>query len=262
MLKPLLDRWRRQQEARAAARRAIADPLWHFTLAQLPFIARRSEDDLATLRRLTSLFLDQKEFSGAGGLEVDDRIALTIAVQACLPVLQLGLAHYDDFVGIVVHPDEMLVRREMVDDDGVVHEYDEALVGEALSGGPVVLSWHDVAEAGDWSPQGYNVVIHEFAHVLDRGDGALNGMPALPDAPSRARWQAVLAPAYAAFCQAVERGRPSALDPYGAHSIEEFFAVATEAFFVLPADLRDEQPALYRLLADWFRQDPALHDVA
>ena len=47
------------------------------------------------LRRLTSLFLDRKEFSGAGGFVVDDRIALSVAVQACLPVLELGIEQYD-----------------------------------------------------------------------------------------------------------------------------------------------------------------------
>ena len=99
--------------------------------------------------RLSSLFLDRKEFSGAHGLQVSDDMAVAIAAQACLPVLRLGLRPYDGFVGIVVHPDEVQVRREFVDDDGVVHEYDDVLAGEAMEGGPVMLSWRDVSEAGE-----------------------------------------------------------------------------------------------------------------
>jgi Mlc titration factor MtfA (ptsG expression regulator) len=171
-MKGLLQRWQAHREAKVLARRAIPDPLWQLTLARLPFLAQRSDADLAELRRLASLFLDQKEFTGADGLVVDDAMAVCIAAQAVLPVLQLGLAPYDGFVGIVVHPDEVVARREVMDDDGVVHAYDEVLAGEAMEGGPVMLSWRDVADAGETAHQGYNVVIHEFAHVLDMADGA------------------------------------------------------------------------------------------
>ena len=78
--------------ARAHAR-APADPgpLWQLTLARYPFLAARQADNLAALREMTTLFLAQKEFSGAGGLVVDDRMAVAIAAQACLPALELGL---------------------------------------------------------------------------------------------------------------------------------------------------------------------------
>ena len=172
-----LSRWRAHREARAVQRRAIPDALWNLTLARLPFIQQRAPEDLAELRRLASLFLDQKEFAGAGGLVIDDGMALSIAVQACLPVLRFGLSPYAGFVGIVVHPDEVVASREVADDVGVVHAYDEVLVGEAMEGGPIMLSWHDVDLAGSASESSYNVVIHEFAHVLDMLDGDADGVP-------------------------------------------------------------------------------------
>ncbi len=250
-------RLRQRSEQRAVARRAIPDALWQLTLARYPFLARRAAADLTELRRLSSLFLDRKEFSGAQGLQVSDDMAVAIAAQACLPVLRLGLRPYDGFVGIVVHPDEVQVRREFVDDDGVVHEYDDVLAGEAMEGGPVMLSWRDVREAGESADWGYNVVVHEFAHVLDMGDGLADGIPPLPDAAARSRWQAVLTDEYENFCARVDAGEDTVLDPYGAESPEEFFAVAAEAFFVAPLDMRAEHPSLYELLADYFRQDPA-----
>ncbi|MEK8050704.1 M90 family metallopeptidase [Ideonella sp. DXS22W] len=256
-MKALLARWRAMREQRALARRAVPDDLWALTLARLPFLARRSADDLAELRRLTSLFLDTKEFTGVGGLTVTDDMAVCIAAQACLPVLRFGLAPYDSFVGIVVHADEVVAPRSHMDEDGIVHEYDEVLTGEAMQGGPVMLSWRDVAESGESADWGYNVVIHEFAHVLDMGDGDADGVPPLPSLAEREDWIAVLDPAYEQFCAELDAGRDTLLDPYGATGVDEFFAVASESFFVTPNEMRAEHPDLYGLLARYFRQDPA-----
>jgi len=249
--------WRRWRETRILARRAIPDSLWQLTLARFPFLARRSVDDLQRLRELSTLFLADKEFAGMQGLRVDDDMALAIAAQACLPVLHLGLGCYDGFKGIVLHPDAVVARREVMDEDGVVHHYAEELSGEAMEGGPVMLSWHDVAEAGESAAWGYNVVIHEFAHVLDLRDGAADGVPLLPDRPARGRWLSVLEPEWRHFRRRVARGAHTLLDPYGAEAIDEFFAVASEVFFVDPAALHNEHPALYGLLAGYYRQDPA-----
>ena len=250
-------RWRARREQKLVERRAIPDALWHDTLAALPFLARRSADDLAELRRLATLFLDQKEFSGANGLAVSDAMAVHVAAQACLPVLRFGLAPYGGFVGIVLHPDEVVARRSVTDDHGVVHEYDEVLAGEAMEGGPVMLSWRDVRDAGESADWSYNVVVHEFVHVLDMGDGVADGVPPLPEARARKHWQGVLDLEYERFCRRVDDGDETVLDPYGAEAPSEFFAVAAEAFFVNPGAMRDEHPWLYPLLVDYFRQDPA-----
>src|SRR5512147_1349380 len=121
----LLSRWRRWRDRRTLARRAIPDAVWQLTLVRFPFLALRSDDDLQRLRALATLFLADKEFAGMQGLEVDDGMAVAIAAQACLPILRLGLPAYDGFKGIVVHPDVVVARREVMDEDGVVHEYDE-----------------------------------------------------------------------------------------------------------------------------------------
>lgn len=256
-VKSLLRRWQAHREARVLSRRAIPDPLWRLTLARLPFLAARSAADQLELRRLASLFLDQKEFTGGGGLIVDDTIAVCIAAQAVLPVLKFGLSPYAGFVGIVVHPDEVVARREITDDDGIVHAWDEVLSGEAMAGGPVMLSWRDVADSGESADWGYNVVIHEFAHVLDMGDGEADGIPPLPSMAEREAWAAVIDPAYEAFCTQVDTGAETLLDSYGATSVDEFFAVASESFFVTPKEMRANHPDLYGLLARYFRQDPA-----
>ena len=249
--------WRRRREALTLQRRAIPDALWALTLARFPFITQRNADDRQRLRELATLFLADKEFAGMQGLEVDDGMAVAIAAQACLPILRLGLPAYDGFKGIVVHPDVVVARREVMDEDGVVHHYEEELSGEAMEGGPVMLSWRDVEDAGDSAAWGYNVVVHEFAHVLDMRDGAADGVPLLPDRAARERWLAVLEPQWIDFCERVDAGEDTLIDPYGAEAIDEFFAVASELFFVDANAMRREHPALYDLLAGYYRQDPA-----
>jgi Mlc titration factor MtfA (ptsG expression regulator) len=250
-------RLRRRREERLLRERAIPETLWRLTLARYAFLSRHSAEDQDRLRRLATLFLDRKEFTGAGGFVVTDEVAVAVAAQACLPILRLDLSLYNGFVGIVMHRDEVVARREVMDDDGVVHHYDEILTGEAMEGGPVTLSWHDVATAGESAELGYNVVIHEFVHKIDMQDGAADGVPPLPSRAARDAWLATLEGAFERFCAQVDADVDTFLDPYGAEDIDEFFAVAAEAFFVAPREFARHHPDLHRLFRDYFRQDPA-----
>jgi hypothetical protein len=252
----ILERFRRWRAQRVLERRAVSDALWQMTLERYPFLVQRHDADRCALRELVSHFLDQKEFAGADGFVVTDDVAVAVAAQACLPVLRFGLQPYAGFVGIVMHADEVVATREVVDDHGLVHEYDEVLAGEAMEGGPLMLSWSD-ASGERSSPWGYNVVIHEFAHVLDLGNGAADGMPPLPTPADREHWARVIGYEFDHFQERVVCGHDTVIDPYGAESIDEFFAVASESFFVTPQVLRDERPQLYTLLAGYYRQDPA-----
>lgn len=249
--------WQRWREDRICRQRAIPDELWQLTLARYPFLTWRSAGDLHRLRRLATLFLARKEFSGAQGFIVTDEIAVAVSAQAVLPVLNLGLGLYEGFVGIVMHSDAVVAQREVIDDDGVVHRFEEELAGEAMHGGPVMLSWHDVDAAGHSDAWGYNVTVHEFMHVIDMVDGTADGVPPLPDRQSRATWLSVLEPAYANFCARVDSEQPTSIDPYAAESVDEFLAVTSETFFVDPLGLQQQMPQVYRLLADYFGQDPS-----
>lgn len=250
----------------------IPEPAWQAMLHRYRFLAELPAADTARLREFAALFLRDKRFHGAGGFTITDEVALAIAAQAVLPVLHLpgGLAWYDDFVGIVVHAGEVVARRRVTDPDAVVHEYDEVIAGEAMERGPVMLSWQDVLASGIASDQGYNVVIHEFAHKIDMRDGAVDGCPPLPAgfagaksaAAARTAWQATLQAAYEDFREKTIRAErfgaaPPWLDAYGAESIGEFFAVACEAYFVNRTRFGAEFPSLLALFDAFFQPDRA-----
>ncbi len=238
-----LTNWRRRRVLR---RHRIDDALWREATQRLAFIPQTPK-----LRSLALLFLAEKQFSGAHGLELTDAMRVSIAAQACLPILELGLDWYAGFSGIVVYPGDFRVRRTETDEDGVVHEWDDELAGEAMPGGPVVLSWD--ATAND---PAMNVVIHEFAHKLDMLNGEADGLPPLHAGMDRAAWAGAFEEAYEGFCDAVERGRDTWLDPYAAEHRSEFFAVISEAFFEDPAETRRRYPDVYDQLRLFYRQDP------
>lgn len=240
-----------------ASPRALPDALWQPTLAQYPFLAALSAPDQARLRTLTAQFLAQKEFSGAHGLEVTDQMAVAIAAQACLPVLNLSLKLYDDFKGIVVHPGAMLARRSVVDAAGVQHFYKEEITGEAMQGGPITLSWQDAAPSSGHLARGFNVVIHEFVHKLDMRDGTANGCPPLPTREAKIAWQNSMQAAFEIFQHQVAMAERFGaempwLDAYGATSPAEFFAVASEAYFVNRSKFELEFPDLKNLFDTFF----------
>ncbi len=247
--------WQGLKDWLGGAPKPIPEPLWQSTLAHYPFLAERSAAELQRLRELSARFLHSKQFTGAQGLQITDEIALAITAQACLPILQLGLHWYDDFRGIVVHPEAMLAPREVQDEAGVVHRYQEELSGEAMPGGPVTLSWRDVQDTS--ALNGYNVVIHEFAHKLDMRDGVADGCPPLPSRALARRWPTVMQAAYEDFTEALsmaERfgGAQPWLDPYAATAPTEFFAVACEAYFVNRSRLRADFAALTELFDAFF----------
>lgn len=258
---------------------AIPDDLWEGTLAALPFTARLTAEARGRLRSLAERLLADKEMAGAGGLELTADMQVNIAVQACLPVLNLGIDWYRGWTSIVVYPSEFLVPRAITDEAGVVHEYVEPIAGEAWDGGPLLLSWED-ARTGRDEAGPYNVVIHEFTHKIDMLNGDADGVPPfdrkLHPKLAPAFWTSVLHDAVdrlSAELDLIERELPPGvdpddaaadpfyahlpLDPYAAHSEGEFFAVSSEAFFVEPAKLRDAFPQWYALLVEFFRQDPA-----
>jgi Mlc titration factor MtfA (ptsG expression regulator) len=245
-----LRNWRRR---RLLAQHRIDDTLWRSITQTMPFLRGLSRDEMQRLRDLSLLLLVEKEFSGARGLEPDDAMRLSIAVQACLPVLHLGLDRYDQWSEIVVYPGDFRVRVTETDEAGVVHQFDDERTGEAWPRGPVVLSW-DAAAAHD---PDMNVVIHEFAHKLDMANGAADGLPPLHAGMDRGAWERAFRDAYVGFCVAVDRDRDTWLDPYAAESPGEFFAVISEKFFTEGAKTRRRYPDVYDQLRLYYRQDPA-----
>lgn len=228
--------------------------LWNRVSGRLPLLVGLNEDELARLQELTVRFLRDKVIEAAQGIQLDQAMRLEIAIQACLPVLNLDLSWYRGWYALILYPEEFIPNHEWVDEAGVVWQTRHPMSGEAWEQGPVILSWADVMAGRQ--RDGFNVVIHELAHKLDMLGGAANGRPNLHRDMEAAIWTRHMGRAYEELCQRVDRGEETPIDPYATESPAEFFAVCSEAFFELPLLLDSEYPDVYVQLRTFYKQDP------
>jgi Mlc titration factor MtfA (ptsG expression regulator) len=230
----------------------ISEVEWSSLLAHHPILEGFSPVELERLRELVAVFLRVKRFEAAEGIALAEHMKAVIAVQACLPILNLGPEWYRNWKTVVVVPEHFEAKARILDRAGVVHEWEELRIGESWSRGPVVLSWPEV-EASGWA-DGFNVVIHEAAHRLDLLDGAMNGRPPLHRKMNPVEWQQVFTAAYLGLGR--REGGSSVVSDYALTSPSEFFAVVSEIFFERPHALLREYPRVYHLLRQFYRQDP------
>ena len=251
-MSPLTRWWRGRVLDRERGR--FSDSDWEAAWEALPLLDGLDDHQAARLADLALLFLRVKRLEPVQGLQLTDPMRLVIALQASLPILELGLDWYRGWYAVVLYPAEFISDHEHMDEHGLVWSQEEVRSGESWEQGPVILSWADV-EAG-LERDGYNVVIHELAHKLDMRDGVANGRPPLHPDMSGEDWSRTLKSAYEDLCRRVDGGEETPLDPYACESPAEFFAVVSEAFFELPDLLVDEYPQVYAQLLAFYRQDP------
>lgn len=214
----------------------------------------------AELRALIQVFIAEKYWEGAGGLELDDEIRVTVSAQACLLLLGIPHNYYRNVLSIIVYPSIVIPRqREQGFFENTLRPVDvvQPILGQAFMQGPVIIIW-DAALHGSRHPElGHNVIYHEFAHKLDMLDGAADGTPPLRNRAEYREWGRICSGEYIRLRHDAAEGRETFLNSYGATSEAEFFAVATEQFFDQPLLMIKQAPDLYRVLKEYYRQDPA-----
>ncbi len=217
------------------------------------------DDQRDHLRALVQVFIAEKHWEGAGGLELTDEIRVTIAAQACLLILGLPHNYYRNVMSIIVYPSTVIPpqrRLGFFENASAPLELEHPIIGQAFKQGPVIIIW-DAALRGSRHPEfGHNVIYHEFAHKLDMLDGAADGTPPLHDRGEYRDWVRTCSQEYLRLKHNVEKGKKSFLSDYAATNEAEFFAVATEQFFDQPQLMMAHAPDLYRVLRAYYRQDP------
>ena len=224
----------------------------------VPFVSGLPVADRHELEGLVQVFLDEKWFEGCGGLELDDEMRLTIAAQACVLLLRLGVDEvYPGLSSILVYPHAYVAHTSRRGPGGIVLEGREVRLGESWDRGTLVLSWDDVRKGAADLHDGHNVVYHEFAHRLDQQSGGSDGAPDLGARTRYVAWARVLGAEFEHLVADVQRHRHTVIEAYGATNPAEFFAVVTECFFEKPTRLEEKHPELYDQLRTFYRRDPA-----
>jgi hypothetical protein len=205
-----------------------------------PDLRARFENDLR-------LFVAEKRVTGVG-IEASEELRLLVAASAV--TLSVGWPDYewDRLTEVLLYPQDF--------DRDYGFEMRE-LSGQAHAWGTVILSAPTLLQSFARPDDGYNVGIHEFAHLVQMDQSRFAAIPPGLGAAHSREWSELLE----AEMDRVRRGK-SALDSYAAESAVEFMAVAVEAFFEIPLELRDRHREIYAILTAYFRQDPAAWDEA
>jgi len=235
----------------------IPTSTWLAVQARVPWVAGLDHQRQSRLAGLAARFLHRKTITPLGGLELDEVDRACLASLCCLPLLEFGAGGLAGWSQLLVYPEAFRVNRSHMDAAGVLHEWDDELIGESWEAGPLVLSWADVR--GDLSDPraGYCVAVHEMAHKLDALDGVLDGTPPLPRAWQQ-EWARDFQCSYDAFAARVDAGGDTAIDAYASEAPEEFFAVCTEYHFSDPGLLAAELPEVAAHLARLYGTSPFL----
>jgi Mlc titration factor MtfA (ptsG expression regulator) len=245
---------RKWLDDRIIRRSDVTSSQWSEAFAALPLLRGYSAAELDRLRELAILFLHRKVFEGADKLVVTQPMALIVALQACIPILNLDLDCYDGWVSVIVYPAGFAPKRVVRDEFGVSHNVQSHLSGESWQRGPVVLAWDSTEHAG--VIDGHNLVIHEFAHKLDMQTGSANGFPPLHANMSSVRWFEAFNAGFEDFKHKCSNGVHIGIDCYAATLPAEFFAVLSEVFFERPDLLQQHYSEIYEQLRQYYRQDP------
>ncbi len=221
-------------------------PAWlGYLEARVPFFRGLAPELRPGFLDKLKVFVWEKEFIGANGFVITDEVRVVVGATAVQLVVHLDLSYYDRLTEIIVYPGAFRLP-----------ERTGAVLGEAKHWGTVILSWPSVLGGLNNPRDGHDTAAHEFAHVLDRADGAFDGTPALREFSHYRAWAAVMGEHFHGLRggRAVER---KVMDEYGALNEAEFFAVATESFFEKPREMKARTPELYEELRRFYGWDPA-----
>lgn len=215
------------------------------------------QPDQAEIQEDILVLLAEKNFEGCGGLTLNDEIKVIICTYAAILLLHRNHDYYPRLVSILVYPSAFVVETSIHGPGSLVLQGEQVHLGEAWQRGVVILAWDSVRHSFRNQHDGYNVPLHEFAHQLDLENGEADGLPVIEDPELRAVWPEIFNAEYERLTTDLDHHRRTLIDPYGAESPAEFFAVVTEVFFERPAALKRRHPGLYEVLVQFYRQDPA-----
>lgn len=245
-------------ENRRVIKMGFTEQEWESAIADWPVMARYRGAEREVLRKMSFRFLVRKQFESGAEFQFNREMCLKIATMACVPILHLGLDWYDHWHTLILYEGDFVPNRPYRTDDGVVHAQSPGLSGEAWLRGPVILSWQSVCESGVHTRQSKasNVVIHELAHKLDMLRDGANGAPPMHPDMSAGEWHDIFTAAWDRLQHDYKKHRPLPLDDYALTSPAEFFAVCSETFFEDPHSVKTHMPEVYRLLSQFYRQEP------
>lgn len=194
-------------------------------------------------------FIATKKIRGAN-TDIDDTIKLMVASSATIPSFAFPDFNYPNVNEVIIYPNtfDNQFGTNLSEGDKSI----EGMVGSGIMSGKMILSKPDLLKAYDGQPHTFNVGIHEFVHLLDATDGAIDGVPEnLLDKPYIGPWIREIREEMRQIAEG-----DSDINPYGLTNNAEFLAVVSEYFLSNPEKFKKRHFELYQFLVKIFHREP------
>ncbi len=217
-------------------------------LQYVPFYVSLNATDRERFEERIKHFLSDISITGANAtVEPMDRIF--IAASAVIPTFGFEDWEYTNIDEVIIYPETFGDEFEQQGGDRSIL----GMVGWGVMNNTMIISQHELRQGFLNKTGKTNTAIHEFVHLLDKSDGAVDGIPEnMINKQYIKPWISLMQKKIAAMLQG-----KSDINIYGATNEAEFFAVASEYFFERPDLLKKKHPDLYALLENVFRKRTA-----
>ncbi len=211
------------------------------------FFRSLAPDEQVRFRRELQTFIGEKRITGIK-TDIDARTLVLAAASAVIPIFGYPEWEWDDISEILIYPSRF-------DQGFAVGEGNDhntlGMVGTGVMNRLMILSKPDLV-AGFRNPgDKRNVGLHEFAHLVDKADGEIDGIPGVGlNRRTIGPWIELVR----RKMQEIEDG-DSDLNRYALTNEAEFFAVATEYLFERPGIMERKHPELFAMMQTIFGQD-------
>ncbi len=236
-------------KAASAGFQKLDKPLRKLLDSRVDYYHRLSNVEKRRFESQVAVFLQTVNIEGVG-TEITDVDRVLIASSAVIPVFGLGDWGYRDLLtNVILYPDTF------------DHEYQfeggsrniQGMVGTGYMNGQMILSRPALLKGFSPMSGKENTAIHEFVHLVDKSDGATDGLPEqLMEHEYATPWLSLMHKEM----HRINEGH-SDINPYATTNEAEFLAVASEYFFENPTQFKEKHPELYEQLSKIFRQKPA-----
>ena len=182
--------------------------------------------------------------------QVEDIDKVFIAASAVIPMFGFNSWQYSNLTNVLLYPEHFNEEFDMEGEEKPVM----GMVGSGAMNLKMILSQPALREGFKNETDKNNTAIHEFVHLLDKMDGDTDGVPeVLLEKQYTIPWINLMHQEI----DAILKNR-SDINPYGATSKTEFFAVAAEYFFERPQLFKERHPELFKLMEEIFDQTPVI----
>lgn len=211
------------------------------------FYTRLNDEDKQRFENNVASFLSTITIEGINTM-VEDLDKVLIGASAIIPIFSFNGWQYPNLTNVLLYPEHFNEEFNMRDNNRPVM----GMVGNGVMNHKMILSKPALREGFKNETDKHNTAIHEFVHLLDDLDGSTDGIPeALLQKQYTIPWINLMHENMKAI-----RANKSDINPYGATSKTEFFAVAAEYFFERPDLLQTRHPALFGMMEEMFRPRP------